>query len=131
MQSRIDINAMTHYYSSHAAHPRAGDGRGTVTIVARRTRTAFDAVNPGMPAALKLADLPRLTEAELGSLDNYSVMPAAMDDEQVARRDHAAEIANAMQKTQELIKAHQPVVTAILNGLSIQRLAELAKEPTP
>lgn len=45
--------------------------------------------------------------------------------------DHAAEIANAMQKTQELIKAHQPVVTAILNGLSIQRLAELAKEPTP
>lgn len=37
--------------------------------------------------------------------------------------DHASEITSAMRATQELIKAHQPVVTAILNGLRIQALS--------
>lgn len=43
--------------------------------------------------------------------------------------NHAEEISIALRKTQELIKAHQPVVTAILNGLSIERLnAERTQE---
>jgi hypothetical protein len=43
--------------------------------------------------------------------------------------NHAEEISRALQKTQELIKAHQPVVTALLNGLSIERLnAERTQE---
>lgn len=37
--------------------------------------------------------------------------------------NHACEIAKAMQATQELIKAHQPIVTAILNGLRIQAIS--------
>lgn len=45
--------------------------------------------------------------------------------------NHAAEIANAMEKTQELINAHQPVVTAILNGLRIQALVAETKAKEP
>lgn len=37
--------------------------------------------------------------------------------------NHAADISKAMQATQDLIKAHQPVVTAILNGLRIQAVS--------
>lgn len=45
--------------------------------------------------------------------------------------DHAAEIRDAMKKTQELIQANQPVVTAILNGMNIQKIMnEQAAKPT-
>ncbi|HYE70643.1 MAG TPA: hypothetical protein VD932_03875 [Aquabacterium sp.] len=37
--------------------------------------------------------------------------------------DHAAEIRSAMRATRELIEKHQPVVTAILNGLRIEAKA--------
>ena len=38
--------------------------------------------------------------------------------------DYAQKIADAMRKTQEFVKANQEVVTAILNGLNYQRIAE-------
>lgn len=53
------------------------------------------------------------------------------DDVDLAKgHDHAREIADAMRTTQELIKAHQPVVTAILNGLRIQAMID-ANPPQP
>lgn len=45
--------------------------------------------------------------------------------------DHASEIASAMKATQDLIKAHQPVVTAILNGLRIQAISNEQPQPAP
>lgn len=42
--------------------------------------------------------------------------------------DHASEIARAMRATQELIEKNQVVVTAILNGLSIQAILQAAPE---
>jgi hypothetical protein len=38
--------------------------------------------------------------------------------------DYAREIASAMKTTQEFVGAHQKVVTAIMNGLNYQRIAE-------
>lgn len=38
--------------------------------------------------------------------------------------DYTVKIADAMRKTQEFVKANQEVVTAILNGLNYQRIAE-------
>lgn len=43
--------------------------------------------------------------------------------------DHASDIASAMKATQDLIKAHQPVVTAILNGLRIQAISNEQSQP--
>lgn len=37
--------------------------------------------------------------------------------------DYASQIGDAMRKTQEFISANQQVVTAILNGLSFQKIA--------
>jgi hypothetical protein len=42
--------------------------------------------------------------------------------------DYAQQIANAMDKTQAFVGAHQAVVTAILNGLNYQRIADVAAE---
>lgn len=56
----------------------------------RETRTHFDTLVPGMPPALELSDLPRLSDAERDlAADDNAVMPAAMDDAQIARRDVA------------------------------------------
>lgn len=46
--------------------------------------------------------------------------------------NHAAQIADAMRKTQEFVKANQQVVTAILNGLRIDTIMreQPAVEPT-
>lgn len=40
--------------------------------------------------------------------------------------DYASEIARAMDTTQKFVQSHQTVVTAILNGLNYQRIAEVA-----
>jgi hypothetical protein len=40
--------------------------------------------------------------------------------------DYAREIASAMKTTQEFIGANQKIVTAILNGLHYQRIADVA-----
>ncbi len=40
--------------------------------------------------------------------------------------DHAREIADAMDKTREFVKANQAVVTAIMQGMSIESLARAA-----
>jgi hypothetical protein len=40
--------------------------------------------------------------------------------------DYASQIGSAMKQTQEFVRAHQQVVTAILNGLNYQRIAEVA-----
>jgi len=43
--------------------------------------------------------------------------------------DFASQIADAMRKTQDFVNANQQVVTAILNGLHYQKIAEQSKEP--
>lgn len=45
--------------------------------------------------------------------------------------DYTQQIANAMRTTQEFVKANQAIVTAILNGLNYQRIAEDAVEAGP
>lgn len=42
--------------------------------------------------------------------------------------DYASQIGDAMRKTQEFVNANQQVVTAILNGLNFQKIAEQTKE---